>query len=135
MAGHQFPEPTLSWNIFSTGTSCCSSLSRSVWVGAFRENPLQVLGLWFIETTSSKSVGRAHVCTSSALRHTATLQLIERLLGAVAIPGQFGEIICKGSPASCLLMKVGFSPQFSELSDFVLALSFPSEVKRAILKM
>lgn len=48
MARHQLPEPTPSRNIFSTGTSCCSSLSRSVWVGAFRESPLQVLGLWWI---------------------------------------------------------------------------------------
>lgn len=48
MARHQFPEPTPSWYIFSTGTSCCSSLSRTVWVGAFRENPLQVLGLWWV---------------------------------------------------------------------------------------
>lgn len=90
MAGHQFPEPTPSWYIFSTGTSCSSSLSRSLWVGAFRENPLQVLGLWFIDPTSSKRVGRGQVWTFSALGHTATLQLVERLLGAIALLGHLG---------------------------------------------
>lgn len=46
-------QASVSWTntlpyIFSTGTGCWSSLSRSMWVRAFRENPSQVLGLWWV---------------------------------------------------------------------------------------
>lgn len=44
-------QASVSWtntllDVFSTGMSCQSALSRPMWVGAFRENPVQVLGLW-----------------------------------------------------------------------------------------
>lgn len=90
----------------------------------------------FIETTSGEGAGRGHFWTYSALRHTATLQLVEWLLGAMPILGAFGnEIICKGPPASGLLMKVGISPRILRALRSHSFSRLPTKVKKDIFKM
>lgn len=89
----------------------------------------------FIETTSRKRVGWGHVWTFSALGRATTLQLRERLLGAVALWGAFeNEIICRGSSASCLLMTIGISLWSSGLTDVILSFNFPQKWKKIFLK-